>query len=238
MKLKVLGSSSKGNCYILENDTEALIIEAGLKYQEVKIALDFNVAKIKGVIISHIHGDHAKYTHEYLDGGIKCYANFMTLGKNTENRTKIFEDKKTFMVGNKFTVYPFPVVHDVPNHSFIIKHKDIGSLIFVTDTAYIPTKYKGVNHWMMECNHDIDIMDKRVAQGLLNEGLAIRIKRSHFGIQTLTKMFNVNDLSDTKSITLIHLSEGNSNADMFKKTIQMETGKIVYVADKGLEVEL
>ena len=58
MKLKVLGSSSSGNCYILESDTEALIIEAGLPFMEVKKALNFNVRKIVGVVVSHSHGDH------------------------------------------------------------------------------------------------------------------------------------------------------------------------------------
>ena len=36
MKLIVLGSSSNGNCYILDNGNEALIIEAGIRFQEVK----------------------------------------------------------------------------------------------------------------------------------------------------------------------------------------------------------
>lgn len=36
MVLKVLGSSSQGNCYILENRDEALIIEAGVRFIEVK----------------------------------------------------------------------------------------------------------------------------------------------------------------------------------------------------------
>lgn len=57
MRLKVLGSGSSGNCYMLENDKEALIIEAGLPFMEVKKALDFNVMKIKAVIttLSLIH---------------------------------------------------------------------------------------------------------------------------------------------------------------------------------------
>ena len=55
MKLRVLGSSSAGNCYILENNTEALIIEAGLPFMEAKKALDFNTKKIQGVVISHEH---------------------------------------------------------------------------------------------------------------------------------------------------------------------------------------
>lgn len=55
MKLKVLGSGSSGNCYILENDTEALIIEAGVPFMEVKKALNFDIRKIQGVVISHEH---------------------------------------------------------------------------------------------------------------------------------------------------------------------------------------
>lgn len=55
MKLKVLGSGSSGNCYILENDAEALIIEAGLPFMEVKKVLNFNVRKVQGVVISHEH---------------------------------------------------------------------------------------------------------------------------------------------------------------------------------------
>ena len=31
MKLNVLGSDSNGNCYILQTDKEALIIEAGVR---------------------------------------------------------------------------------------------------------------------------------------------------------------------------------------------------------------
>lgn len=55
MKLKVLGSGSSGNCYILENDSEALIIEAGVPIMETKKALDFNIRKVRGVVISHEH---------------------------------------------------------------------------------------------------------------------------------------------------------------------------------------
>lgn len=57
MKLSVLASSSSGNCYCLENDNECLILEAGVKFLDVKKHLDFNVNKIKGVLISHEHLD-------------------------------------------------------------------------------------------------------------------------------------------------------------------------------------
>jgi len=36
MKLKVLGSGSSGNCYLLENESEALMLECGLPFKGAK----------------------------------------------------------------------------------------------------------------------------------------------------------------------------------------------------------
>ena len=55
MFIKCLGSSSAGNCYLLEDDNEILILEAGISFKEVKKAIDFRVEKIKGVLVSHEH---------------------------------------------------------------------------------------------------------------------------------------------------------------------------------------
>ncbi|HDY88547.1 MAG TPA: MBL fold metallo-hydrolase [bacterium] len=55
VNLQILGSSSKGNCYILSNDTEALIIEVGVKFSKIKEAVNFNISKIVGVLLSHAH---------------------------------------------------------------------------------------------------------------------------------------------------------------------------------------
>ena len=48
MELKILGSSSKGNCYILDNGKEALVIECGISFNEVQKAVNFDISRIKG----------------------------------------------------------------------------------------------------------------------------------------------------------------------------------------------
>jgi len=55
MLLNVIGSSSRGNGYVLHSDTEAVIIEAGCPLMEVKKVLNFNISKVVGVCISHAH---------------------------------------------------------------------------------------------------------------------------------------------------------------------------------------
>ena len=101
MKLRVLGSGSSGNCYILENEAEALIIEAGVPFMEVKKILNFNVRKIVGVVVSHSHGDHAKYISEYEKAGIPVF--------------KPYEKAEPMVFPNcQFFIQVFDLVHDVP----------------------------------------------------------------------------------------------------------------------------
>jgi phosphoribosyl 1,2-cyclic phosphodiesterase len=55
MKLKIISSGSVGNSYILESQNSALLIECGVKVDEVKQAIDFNTLKLKGMLVSHGH---------------------------------------------------------------------------------------------------------------------------------------------------------------------------------------
>ena len=62
-----MGSSSKGNCYLLDNGNEALMIECGIAFKNVQKAVDFDINRIAGCIISHEHGEQAKDVGEGLD---------------------------------------------------------------------------------------------------------------------------------------------------------------------------
>jgi phosphoribosyl 1,2-cyclic phosphodiesterase len=60
--------------------------------------------------------------------------------------------------------------------------------------------------------------------------LKTRILKSHFSLKNVKKFLLANDLSRVKEIWLIHLSDGNSDAELFKREIQELTGKMVFVA--------
>ena len=55
-KIKVLGSSSRGNAYILECQNETLLLELGVSWKDIVKALNFNLSKVVGVCVSHAHG--------------------------------------------------------------------------------------------------------------------------------------------------------------------------------------
>ena len=54
LMLKVIGSSSKGNCYILESNKSSLMLDCGILKIIEKIDVK-DIPKIKGIIITHQH---------------------------------------------------------------------------------------------------------------------------------------------------------------------------------------
>lgn len=221
MVLKVLGSSSSGNCYILESDTESLIIEAGLPFMEVKKTLNFNVRKIVGVVVSHSHGDHAKYVTEYKKAGINIFQLFDTEGSNQLRK-----------FGN-YIIKAFPLVHDVPCHGFYIQHPDIGTLVYATDTEYIKYRFKNINHILVEANYRDDLIDNEAVN-------REHVLRGHMSLQTALDFISTNDNPALRNVVLLHLSDKNSDSEQFlqktKETVKY--GSDCYIAEKGLEVDL
>lgn len=53
LALKILGSSSRGNCFVLNDNSEQLMLDCGLSYN--KIYNNFDKEKLLGVLISHQH---------------------------------------------------------------------------------------------------------------------------------------------------------------------------------------
>lgn len=245
MKLRCLGSSSLGNCYLLENERECLVLEAGLPMKEVKKALDFDITKIVGVLITHEHGDHAKYIKEYQRAGIPIKASRGTwsmLDTELDIKDSLARPGYWYRLGD-FTVTPFPVVHDAAEpFGYIIRHQEIGTLLFASDTEYIRQNFKKLqlNHIMVECNYSQKIIDSRVYHGETVKGLRDRVLQSHMELETCKEFIRQNKTVMLDNIILLHLSDGNSNQKQFLQEIQEVAGERVnvFVADKDLAVNL
>lgn len=224
MKLTVLGSSSSGNCYLLDNGTSALLIEAGVQFQRVKETIDFNIGRIAGCLVSHEHGDHAQYANVVESYGIKVYRPGAGIA-----------DK--FTVGD-FEVMALPVVHDVETYAFLIRHDAMGTMFYLTDTHYCPFIVDGVNHFLVEANYDMNLLDENVHNGYLAAIVRERIIKSHMEIETTIGFLKANELDEARTITLCHLSFGNANANDFITRVQAATGLPVKIARKGLTLDL
>lgn len=240
MELKILGSSSSGNCYLFDNGKEALMVECGVPFHKVKVAMDFDLSRIVGCFVSHEHGDHAQSVAKVLESRIplamsRGTAQALQLPDNSQ--VKRMEALKIRRFGD-FMVMPFDVKHDAAEpFGYLIKHPEMGTTLFATDTYYLEHKFSGLNNILIECNYDINILDANIAAGLFPAALRNRTVKSHMNIETCLEALEANDLSQVNNIVLIHLSASNSNAKEFQRRVEQKTGKNVIVAQKDMTID-
>lgn len=238
MRLKVLGSSSSGNGYLLcSNSGQVLIIEAGIHLNAIKQELDFDLSKIVACICTHRHSDHFKYAAEYMQSGIDVCASVETLDTiDYSHRMRVIQKQVKHNIG-EFIVMAVEVKHDVHCFSFLIQHPESGLILFATDTMYLPYKFAGLNNLILECNYSQEILDSRLSEGETIDMVRNRVIGSHMSLETCKDVLRANDLTGVNNIVLIHLSSGNSNSVLFKTEIENLTAKSVFVADKGMNIE-
>lgn len=239
MKIQVLGTGSSGNCYKVEIGTATLLLECGLPYKVIQRKLNFKVSDIDACLVSHEHLDHAKAIKDLMKAGVDCY---MTKGTaealgvsghrlNTFYRSPDRRWQYNFKILRDLIILPFEAVHDVEEPvSFYIKSKKSDeSLVFVTDTAYLKYKIPDCDCLMIECNYVKEKLDKSARFGNINLALRNRIVKNHLSLENLVEALKESDLKTCKKIYLMHLSDGNSDEALIKKTVQETTGIEVVV---------
>lgn len=231
MEIRILASSSRGNCYRVTGGGTPLLLECGIAFKEIRKGLGFDTSSLAGCLISHEHGDHAKAARDILRAGIDCYCSKGTaeaLGLEG-HRLHPISAKASFRIG-PWSVLPFDTVHDAAEPLGFLLTTGPERLLFATDTAYVKYRFSGLTHVMLECNYDLGILKQNVAAGLVEREVKKRILRSHMNLGNVKEFLRSNDLSRVREIWLLHLSDDNSDAARFRREVQQLTGKEVRVA--------
>ena len=233
LEFKVLASGSKGNCYHVTDGETELLLEAGITFKEVQKLLNFQVSKLKAVLVTHEHMDHAKSVKTFLERGKDVY---MTQGTKealgiSNYRLKTVTPLQTFRIGT-FTILPFDTEHDVAEPcGFILKSDNGKSLLFMTDTYYCKYNFSAqrVNIFAVECNYNQAKIDENVALEKLHPTQRKRVMRSHMSLETLVEFFKVNDITACEDIYLLHLSSGNADREVIFNEVAKVTGKSITI---------
>ena len=230
MQIKSIASSSKGNCYIVDDGRTKILIECGIAYKEIQKALNFGISSIDGVLVSHPHKDHCRSVKDMIKAGIDVYLSEVAIEEIgiSGHRINAIYSKKQFSIGT-FIVLPFELQHDVFNLGFLLANQDGDKLLYMSDSFYCWYRFHGLTHIMVECNYSTDILKSNVDAGTVPKELKSRILKSHFSLENVKRFLQANDLSKVQEIWLLHLSDGNSDAERFKREIQELAGKMVFV---------
>jgi len=234
IKITALASSSKGNCYLVNDGSTKILLECGIRFKDIQRGLNFETSDISACLITHEHKDHCVAIKEVLKVGIDCYTSPGTAkGMNVRHhRIHNIKAKQKFTIGT-WSIMPFEANHDVLEPlSFLLVNQVGEKLLFATDTFYIKYKFKGLTHIMVEANYSLKILEKKIDDGSLPEVMKTRLMRSHFSLENVKDFLKANDLSKVEEIWLLHLSDTNSDAEQFKREIAEQTGKMIYVPSK------
>lgn len=235
MQLIVCNSGSDGNTYLLNSDTDCVVLDCGVNFKTVMKTLDFNIKKIRFAVCSHVHADHMKYVKDYLDKGFKVLMpqQVKEYFKNNSLAIAVEPMKKINICG--FNITPFEVPHDedVTCFAYIIEHKSFGKLLYMTDCMYCKynlNKLK-INHFLCECNYI-----KELANENYEKGLRDRVLKTHMELETVKEFIKVNASDSLQNVIMCHLSSENADKDLFiKKMKKVACGANVDVAERNKE---
>ena len=235
IEITSFASGSTGNCYRITDGRTPLLLECGIKYKDIQKGMNFKVSEIAACLISHEHQDHAKAVKEIMRAGIDCYMSRGTAEalEVSGHRANIIKAKQQFRLGT-WTILPFETQHDVAEPlGFLMANQDGEKLLYATDTYFIRHRFQGLTHIMVECNYSLDILRVNVEAGSVPATLKNRLLKSHFSLENVKEFLKANDLSKVQEIWLLHLSNGNSDAERFKREVMELTGKPTYIAHEG-----
>ena len=237
INIKVIGSGSSGNCYLANINGTQLLLECGLPFKTIQKALNFKLSTVEACLLTHEHIDHSKAVKDLLKNSIDVYATkgtFDALNVKSHRAISFLKDKEDtycYKFFNRFCVLPFQAIHDAqePVSFYIQDVHTKESLLFVTDTAYMPYKIPNVDILMVECNYVKNVINTNLKNESLNLILRNRIVKNHMSLETLLNALKQANLSNLKKIYVLHLSDANSEEKSILTAIQRQTGVIVEI---------
>ena len=238
--MMVIATGSAGNAYALKAGGETLLLEAGVKAERIVRSIGYDVQSVVGCLVSHEHGDHAKYAGCISTYGISVYG---TGGVSRSDgmmsiRFHAAQPGRLFRLGG-FAVMPMHTEHDVPCLAYVIQHAEMGTLLFATDTPYLDFSVRGIEHVMLEADYEVEVIERNLHEGVIDQRRHDRVVLNHMHIGTTCETLQrLNAEGTLRTATLVHLSTTNANASRFERLASEAVGLPVRCAKAGLTVEM
>ena len=250
LKYCSIGSGSSGNCHFVSYKDTNILIDAGLSGKRIITGLEeinADIEKIKGIFITHEHSDHIKgagILSRKLD--IPIFANVKTwcamkdkLGNIKEEHMKVFENDKTYSIGD-IGIKPFSIPHDsvdaVGYNLFSNKEKmsiatDIGCI-----TENIRQNLFDSKLVVLESNYDPNML----MMGSYTYALKKRVMSDggHLSNEEAASFCTELVEGGTESILLAHLSKENNFPELAYATTKNVLTKNEMIIGKDLTLDV
>lgn len=224
MRFDVVSSGSKGNATLVFSHGEVLLLDFGISKKRVEqalIAYGYGFEDISACFLTHTHSDHASDAFNVPQE--KLFAPQPKVPKvssflDSEHLINAFEKKQ---IGT-FSITPFPLSHDCPNTMGYLVEDGEESLVYLTDTGFVPEKdfplLKDRTYYIFESNHD----PKMLYESSRPDYLIRRIISDTGHLSNVDCGYYLSVLvdSDTKEVVLAHLSEECNTPEIALSTVK------------------
>lgn len=227
-----LNSGSNGNCYYVENQHDAIFVDAGISCRETEKRMDrlgLSMSKVRAIFVSHEHSDHIrgisvlakKYQLPVFITDVTLKKSGISLESNLINTFRAHESVK---IGG-LEIISFPKFHDASDpHSFIISHNGFKLGVF-TDIGMpcenVIQYFSSCDAAFLEANYD----DEMLENGRYPHHLKARIRGDygHLSNHQALELFCSHGMH-MSHLLLSHLSKDNNHpqivSDLFKSKSQ------------------
>lgn len=245
-----LASGSSGNCHLINDGENSILIDAGLSGKQIENKLEeisINPKSIVGILVSHEHSDHicgvGVLSRRY---NVPIYANEGTwlgmgnrIGKIKDENIKYFNSEEGFCIKD-FNIKSYSIPHDANEPVGFSIEKNNTKISIATDLGYIDeniiNEVKDSNLLVLESNHD----EEMVKVGKYPYYLKRRILSNIGHLSNEAAGNAIVDLvsKNVKSILLAHLSKENNFPELAIATVKniLEDKRITIGKDINLDL--
>jgi phosphoribosyl 1,2-cyclic phosphodiesterase len=230
MRFASLGSGSAGNCMVIEQAHTRLLLDCGFSANEIAKrlqALDLKPEQISGILVTHEHDDHAKGAFKFAakfnvpvwlsHGSLKMCERYMP---GAPIQINIIDSHTLFSIED-IEINPYPVPHDAREPTQFTFSDGNYKLGVLTDagssTAHIEHVLSGCDALVLECNHDLGMLENGPYAWTLKKRVGSRL--GHLDNQSAAALLAKLDNGKLKHILAAHLSAKNNTADLAKKAL-------------------
>jgi len=223
MRFASLGSGSEGNGLVVEVGDTRVLIDCGFRLRDtVARLLRLGIApdSIAAILVTHEHQDHiggvAAFARRYR---VPVWLTFGTLemaGERFARLPKIcgFDSHDAFAI-DMVEVRPFPVPHDAREPVQFVVGDGVHRLGVLTDigttTRYVEASLSGCDALVLECNHDLGMLEDGDYPWPLKQRIASRL--GHLHNEAAAALLAALDTSRLKHVVAAHLSQQNNTPD-------------------------
>ena len=230
-----MGSGSAGNCMVIEQaslvSTTRLLLDCGFGVSELVKRLqrlELAPEQITGILVTHEHDDHAKGAFKFAakynipvwlsHGSLKMCDRY--LPDSAKITLNIIDSHSKFTIEN-IEISPYPVPHDArepTQFTFTDGQTKLGVLTDAgSSTQHIEQVLSGCDALVLECNHDLDMLENGAYPYSLKKRVGSRL--GHLDNTSAAQLLATLDNSKLKHIIAAHLSAKNNTPALAKNAL-------------------